>query len=140
MRTLYVETSALLRVLFGEATAPHIRGLMDSSDVLVSSVLTVLEAGRALRRAEADGTLSAADCSRLDGLLAAAAGTWSLLEITAQVRSRAAGAFPVEPVRTLDAVHLASALELLRIYPDLVVLSFDRRILDNLGALGLSAA
>lgn len=56
------------------------------------------------------------------------------------LRLRAAGAFPVEPVRTLDALHLASALELLRVHPDISVLSFGRRILDNLPALGLGAA
>ncbi len=50
------------------------------------------------------------------------------------------GVFPVEPIRTLDALHLASALELLRLFPDLTVLSFDRRIVENLAPLGLGAA
>lgn len=46
----------------------------------------------------------------------------------------------VEPVRSLNAVHLASAIELLAAYPDLMVLSFDDRIIANLEPLGLEKA
>lgn len=44
------------------------------------------------------------------------------------------------PVVLSDAIHLASALEALKVYPDLVVLSFDKRILENLEPLGLTRA
>ena len=54
------------------------------------------------------------------------------------MRLRAGQAFPVEPVRTLDALHLASALEFLVLFPDLKVLSLDDRVLANLPQLGLA--
>ena len=57
------------------------------------------------------------------------------MEVTAEVLGRAAEPFPAEPVRTLDAVHLATALELRRAWPDLMVLSSDRRV--RAGAAGL---
>ncbi len=63
-----------------------------------------------------------------------------MLEITADIRIRAGEAFPVEPVRTLDAIHLATALQFARALPGLSVLTFDRRILANLEPLGLLAA
>jgi len=38
-------------------------------------------------------------------------------EITAEVQERACGKFPVEPVRTFDAIHLSTALEFLKGFP-----------------------
>ena len=49
------------------------------------------------------------------------------MAVTDGVLARAGSPFPVEPVRTLDAIHLATALELATAFPDLRVLSFDRR-------------
>ncbi|TVR90853.1 MAG: hypothetical protein EA428_07160 [Spirochaetaceae bacterium] len=57
--------------------------------------------------------------------------------MTPEIQRRAAESFPVEPLRSLDALHLATALSFLELYSDLRVLSFDTRILDNLGALGV---
>lgn len=59
------------------------------------------------------------------------------MTITEDVLSRAARGFPIEPVRTLDALHLATALAFTAVFPDLEILSLDRRITDNARALGL---
>ncbi len=48
---------------------------------------------------------------------------------------RASLAFPIEPIRSLDALHLASAAELRQAIPGLSILSLDRRIVDNAKAL-----
>jgi hypothetical protein len=68
--------------------------------------------------------------------LAQAAARWAVLELSPQVASRAEQAFPVEPVQTIDAVHLASALLLRHSVPDLVVLSTDARVRENASQLG----
>jgi hypothetical protein len=60
------------------------------------------------------------------------------MEITKEIREGASQPFPVEPVRSLDAIHLSTALEFLKLYPGLKVLSFDKRINDNIPSLGLS--
>jgi predicted nucleic acid-binding protein len=80
------------------------------------------------------------DASRLKGLLARTAAAWELLEITPDIRIRAGEPFPVEPVRTLDAIHLATALQFARAFSGLSVLTFDERILVNLEPLGLLQA
>ena len=59
------------------------------------------------------------------------------MEITKEIREGASQPFPVEPVRSLDAIHLSTALEFLKIYPEMKVLSFDKRINDNIPSLGL---
>jgi uncharacterized protein with PIN domain len=135
--TLYVETSALLAWLFGEPGGSRARERIDAADRVVTSVLTPLEAERALARAENMALITAADARKLHGLLVRTLRQWSLLEMDAAVRQRAGRAFPVEPVRTLDAIHLASSLEFLALYPDLQLLSFDGRITGNLEPLGL---
>ena len=110
---------------------------MDSAEAVVTATLTLVETERALIRAEVQGAISLADLHRLRGLLTRESAKWALLELTKSVRARASERFPVEPVRSLDAIHLASALEAHELYPDLEVLSFDERILDNLVPLGL---
>jgi hypothetical protein len=44
----------------------------------------------------------------------------------------------VEPVRALDAIHLASALLAREVWEDLAVLSFDDRVRRNAVALGFT--
>jgi hypothetical protein len=63
-----------------------------------------------------------------------------VLEITPSICVRAGEPFPVEPVRTLDAIHLATALHFGSAFPSLSVLTFAERILVNLEPLGLLRA
>ncbi len=137
MTTLYVETSAVLAWLFGESTAPAVRRAIDEAHTILTSVLTIVEAQRALIRAEAGGLISAADRQRLRGLLARAQRAWTLMEVAPEVRERVGDRFPAEPLRTLDGLHLATALAFARVHADLRVLSFDRRVIENAEALGL---
>jgi hypothetical protein len=77
-----------------------------------------------------------ADAAGVRATLAQAAARWAVLEMSVPVASRAEQAFPVEPVRTLDALPLASALLLRHSIPDLVVVSTDARVRANASQLG----
>ena len=61
-----------------------------------------------------------------------------MLPLGPAVIDRARKPFPAEPIRTLDALHLASALNAAETLDDLSVLSLDRRIRSSARALGLS--
>jgi predicted nucleic acid-binding protein len=137
MAALYLESSAVLSWLLDEPKAEQVRRTVDRSDAILTATLTLVESNRALVRAELQELMSQADRRRLRGLLARESARWALLELTESVRTRSSDRFPVEPVRSLDAIHLATALEGQEAYPDLEVLSFDQRILDNLLPLGL---
>ena len=137
MAALYLESSAVLTWLLGETNARQVRTRVDAATIIVTSVLTLLETDRTLIRAEQQGIIKAAQRQKLKGLLRRAQAAWILMEITAEVRQLAAQPFPVEPVRTLDAIHLSTAMLFSRAYPDLTVLSFDHRITSNLEPLGL---
>jgi predicted nucleic acid-binding protein len=137
MSAIYIETSAVLTWLLGEPQSRRVVDAINASVAVVTSVITILETRRSLLRAERQQVISPADGQRLTGLFSNTILGWSFLEITAEIRDRASMPFPTEPVRSLDAVHLASMLEFLLIYPELRVLSYDRRILENILPLGL---
>ena len=61
-------------------------------------------------------------------------------DMTDLVLDRASRTFPVEPVGTLDAIHLATALEFHAALGSLTMLSLDERIRANAAALGMEVA
>lgn len=140
MKVVYAETSAVLAWLLGDESRLRARRVVDSADQVVTSVLTLVEATRGILRAANEQRVAAVDASRLRGLLARTTTAWELMEITPEIRVRAGEPFPVEPARTLDAIHLATALQFARALPELSVLTFDERILANLEPLGLLRA
>jgi predicted nucleic acid-binding protein len=87
-------------------------------------------------RAVTNGELAEAEAAARRGELNAAAAHWTLLRLSSEVIDRARQRFPDEPVRTLDALHLASALLAKSTASDTVVLSIDDRVRANARALG----
>ena len=140
MSTIYLETSALLVWLLGEPKAAEIRDQIDQADVVTCSALTLIEAERALIRAKCLGHFAAKKISSLRKLLHSTQSAWMVLEISETVGTAAMREFPIEPIRSLDAIHLASAITLIAAFPDIKILSFDERILKNSAALGIPLA
>lgn len=134
--TLYAETSAVLRWLLPEEDGEAIRSTLAAAEKVTSSRLALIETRRVLRRAEREDRLTAAQTADILAAFRQAASTWAILEVSEEVARRAEDAFPVEPVRTLDAIHLASAVFLRQSFPDLVVLTADERLRANAALLG----
>ena len=61
MSAVYLESSALLAWLLGESRADEVKEALDSAAAVVTSELTILEAHRALLRAEGRSALTEAD-------------------------------------------------------------------------------
>jgi predicted nucleic acid-binding protein len=125
---LYADASAVLAWLLEEQRGEEVAAILDEADAIVCSELTLVECDRALLRLEAEGLLSEAMREGLAARLAIAATHWTLLTITAPIVLRARLPFGRRPVRTLDAIHLASALEAHRALPGIAVLSLDDRM------------
>lgn len=138
MAAVYIESSALLAWMFGEDRAGEIAGKLDEAGTVVTSSLTLIEAGRALLRVGGEGGAKEGALAGARAKLARVRASWTVFAISRAIEERAAQPFPREAVRTLDAIHLATALECARIFDDLTVLSLDRRILENAEALGLA--
>lgn len=114
--------------------------MLASAEVVVTSELTSAEVGRVLQRLVATGRMTAAEGDRAWASYAAAWGHWQVYGLDESVLQRVREPFPREPVRTLDAVHLATAAAYALAVTRPVVLSTDGQIRANAEALGLSVA
>lgn len=133
---LYAESSAILAWLLGEDTGQQVRKILANADAIVSSDLTLVECDRVLHRAQAVGAITETAAADRKAHLRAAALGWNVLRIAPQIIERARQSFPEEPIRTLDALHVASALYARSALPGLVLLSLDdrvRRVAQSLG-------
>jgi predicted nucleic acid-binding protein len=102
----------------------------------VTSALTLAEAGRAIIRARATGRLTPADEQAAVRALRTFERRCFIVDVDRAVLARVRRPFPIEPIRTLDAVHLATT-ELLGEAPQVVtVVTRDVRVRDNARALG----
>ena len=97
----------------------------------------MVETRRVIRHAVAQKLLDEVSGTAVLEVFAQAGAGWAILEPSREVAERAEGSFPVEPVRTLDALHLASALLLRQALPDLRILSTDDCVRSNGRGLGL---
>ncbi len=134
-RLRYVETSALLRVLLDgdQALRPALSG-----QGLVTSALTFVEAARAISRARRERRLDARSAREAQRLLAAFERSCDVVAMDDEVLRRAREELPVEPVRSLDAIHLASLRVLDAELGGLEVISCDDRVRRNAAALGFA--
>lgn len=138
MSIVYAESSAVLRWLLGHADSPRVeQALSDARDV-VSSSLTALEVARTLRRLLVTNQITVRDESAVWASFTRAAAHWKTRPCGDAVLVRAAAAFPIEPVRSLDAIHLATAAIHQQDFGVLTMLSCDDRVRDNALALGMS--
>ncbi|TMB10888.1 MAG: type II toxin-antitoxin system VapC family toxin [Deltaproteobacteria bacterium] len=134
---LYAESSAVLGWLLGEPRGDAVRRALARAELIVASDLTLVECDRILIRRHATGALSEADARRLRRSLAETAGHWNLMRIEREVVDRARSPFPGEPIRTLDALHLASAMVARAAVADLAFLCLDEKVRASGRALGL---
>jgi len=137
---VYAETSAVLRWLFAGPRGEEVRATLAGASAVFTSRLTLVEARRALIRAVCLGEMSEAQSRALSAMLAAAARRWNIVELTGGICERSEQRFPFEPVRSLDALHLATALYLYGELGSLVVLTTDERLVKNGPLLGLPLA
>jgi predicted nucleic acid-binding protein len=102
----------------------------------ITSALTVAEASRAVLRARLSGRITPHQQRAALLMLRRFALRCHIVSVTEAILAHAARPFPVEPIRTLDAIHLATA-DALGDPPALVtIITRDSRVRDNAIALG----
>lgn len=134
---VYAESSAILSWLLGEPSQHVVLRELARAQSVVTSSLTAVECSRGIMRARSLGRISSAEALAALRLLDVAESSWDVHDLSDEVTSRARAAFPSEPVRTLDALHLATALIFHEALGEVHVLSFDERLRVNVVALGL---
>ncbi|MDP2956579.1 MAG: type II toxin-antitoxin system VapC family toxin [Longimicrobiales bacterium] len=133
----YAESSAVLAWILGEPASDIVQTSLAAAERVTSSALTAVECARALARGVAVGRFGRTEELAALRLLDDASASWVTLDLSSRVLSRARAPFPVEPVRTLDALHLATALAFREALPSLTVVSLDERVRANARDLGL---
>ena len=127
---VYADTSALVKLVIREAESNVLAREMTNWRGMATSTIAAIELHRAVGRARDENRESVADAAAVAVLLGAVAE----IPLTSQVRSIAGALQPVE-LRTLDAIHLASALVL---GDDLnSVVTYDHRMTAAATQLGL---
>ena len=134
MPTYYVDTSVLLRVILRQ---PNTLAEWERIKTPLSSAITETEAARGIdqsrHRKELDETEAAAAMVSVGQILEG----FDLVDIDRAVRARA-GQPQAGPLRTLDAIHLATALLWKeRVTTDLVFATHDPRLGGAARAHGL---
>ena len=135
----YFDTSALVKRYVDEPGRREVQQLLRRHDCVTSAILPV-ELRSALRRRVAERTL---DSSRVSEILKRVAGDrayWTVIEVGTEVLSGAEALVSVHPLRTLDAIHVASAqLFAARLsISDLIFVSADKRQTEVASAIGLA--
>jgi predicted nucleic acid-binding protein len=130
----YIESSALVAAVLDGDTAA--KASIRAEGQRVTSALTVAEASRAILRARLLGRITAQQQRAALLTLQRFARRCHIVSVTETILSQVGRPFPVEPIRTLDAIHLATA-EALGDPPALVtIITRDVRVRDNATALG----
>ena len=126
---IYLETSALVKLIRIESESGELGDWLDQRTEIrwITSALTEIELPRAMRAATPEG-LSAvpAVLTRLDRF-----------EIDQVIRSTAA-AYPDPALRSLDAIHLATAQIAASMGPLTALVTYDNRLTDAADALGIT--
>lgn len=125
MNVAYLDASALIKLFKLEAESEALRDAIGAWPVRVSSCVIAVEATCAAQRLNDPEVLALAD---------AAIATLDLLTLSNEVLARARAPFQT-PLRALDAIHLATAIEL---GDDVgAFFAYDRALLSAARAAGL---
>lgn len=133
MPRLYLDTSAVLRAVVEAGMSPDVEGRLGDAEVLVTSWLSLLESARALvglRLTAATTEPRLADAERQVAAVWARCVIWELTPAVCDLAGRVA---PTVPLRTLDALHLATFVLARSRIDDLELLSVDERLLSAAG-------
>ena len=105
----YFDTSALVKRYVKEEGSPRVRVLFKRYRFL-SSAITPLELVSALCRRRATGELAEKDYRAILSRMEEDRAYWELIEVSPRVLERAEELIQQTALRTLDAIHIASAL------------------------------
>ena len=136
---IYVESSALLELYLGQARAQDVRSILATPEEKVTSWVLAIEVPVVLRRVGASGLV---DRDTLEALLSRFDADLARLSLRSDIERVAARVRPASRLsrrRSLDAIHVASAL-LLREETGLpvVVATLDDRVREVALSVGLA--
>jgi len=125
---VFLETSALLRMHFGEEGGDIVVRRLQGADRVIASRLIRVEAERALLRLSLDQPRKHRQLLELERELKHFWPKVDFIEVTCEICDLAGRVAPRSRLRTLDAIHLATYLRAKELDPQIEILTFDERI------------
>ncbi len=110
--TIYFDTSALLKLYVTEEYSPVVHQWLAEATTVATSLVSYVEARSALARRRRERTLSGMKEQELVQLLDADWSRYRHVDVTESLVNEAGTLAATHALRTYDAIHLASALEL----------------------------
>ena len=126
----------MLAWILGEPKGRAVSACLAGEELILTSEITLIECERALIRAVHMNLFPESGAADRRTTLRLAAAHWSVLPLQAEIADRARRTFPNEPVRALDAIHLATLVVARALVPGLKALTLDERIRRNAVDLG----
>jgi len=134
----YFDSSAVVKVYVQEKGRATVLRLLGLHEVVVSAILPVEIRGALRRRAE-ENTIESSRLPAALNQLAADRAQWNLLAVSTEILGRAEQIVGRHSVRTLDAIHIASAKEFAeRLQACVPFISADHQQIEVAAAVGLT--
>ncbi|HUE88748.1 MAG TPA: type II toxin-antitoxin system VapC family toxin [Vicinamibacterales bacterium] len=139
MTWTYCDTSALIKRYVAEPGRREVLHLL-RRHACVTSALFRVELRSALRRRVSDGSLDEKAASKILQRFEADRAFWTFVEVTSDVLVGAEALVAAQPLRTLDAIHVATGRWFADqiAAPDLIFASADARQIAAARAVGLT--
>jgi predicted nucleic acid-binding protein len=124
---VYVEPSAVLRAVLEHGMSPEVASRLGAARYLITSRLSLVESARALSGLRISGQPEKllADAAREVDSVWARCTIWELTPALCELASQVA---PQQPLRTLDALHLATWVLARRRLGEVALLTTDDRL------------
>jgi len=128
--SVYLDTSAVLRAVLETGTTPDLETRIRAAPVLVTSRLALVESARVLVRLRTTERVSEQRLADAEREIDAVWARCEIWELTRTVCDLARHVAPTKPLRSLDALHLATFVLARRKLEGLELVSVDSRLTD----------
>jgi len=127
---IYLETSAILRSIFESGITPEIEDEIKKAKKIFTSRLSIVETSRALFHVKNINRFSEVQILKCERSIEELWKHCCIWEISKDICDLAAIISPKKTLRSLDALHIATFLLAKQNFPQLKMISCDKRILN----------
>ena len=128
MTAVFLETSALLRALFGEEGGSEVSDRLVRADRIVASRLLKVETERAIHRRALDDADFEKHVAAMEHEARELWARMDLVELSREICDAAGRIAPRLRLRALDALHLATFRRVQEVDPAIEMMTFDERL------------
>jgi predicted nucleic acid-binding protein len=125
----YFDTSALVKFYIDEKDSDLVKKIIDTSEIVFTSKIAYIEILSVFFRLKREGAIAEKDHRKILKSFITDWGSYALIEVTDRVMIISGQLVELYPLRSLDAIHLGSALFVQKeVEEDMAFVCFDARL------------